>query len=146
MKLHWGHGIAIFYSLFVAVLVFQVIRSTAYDNSLVSEAYYKDDINYQQHYDKLQNTLSVGDDFKVVADKDAGFVELSFPSYHKDVSGVVYFFNPTSSGKDVKFPIKANAENVQRIPTAALSEGLWKLKVDWTASSKAYYSETAITL
>jgi hypothetical protein len=146
MKLHWGHGIAIFYSVFVGVLVFQVIRSTAYDNSLVSEAYYKDDINYQQHYDKLQNTLSVRDDFKVVADKDAGFVELSFPSYHKDVSGVIYFFNPTSSGKDVEFPIKANAENVQRIPTAALSEGLWKLKVDWTASSKAYYSETAITL
>jgi hypothetical protein len=27
-----------------------------------------------------------------------------------------------------------------------LSEGLWKLKVDWTAASKAYYSETAITL
>ena len=62
MKLHWGHGIAIFYSLFVAVLVFQVIRSTAYDNSLVSEAYYKDDINYQQHYDKLQKQLKVEDE------------------------------------------------------------------------------------
>jgi len=146
MKLHWGHGIAIFYSLFVIVLVFQVIKSTAYDNSLVSEAYYKDDINYQQHYVKLENTLAVAGDFKVVTDKEAGFVELSFPSYQKDITGVVYFFNPTSSGKDLKVAIRTDAYNVQRIPTEGLSEGLWKLKVDWTAASKTYYSETAITL
>ncbi len=146
MKFHWGHGIAIFYGLFVVILVFQVIKSTAYDNSLVSEAYYKDDLNYQQHYTKLENTLSVADDLVVTNNKDAGYVEIRFPDYQRDVSGVIYFFNPVTSNRDIKISIKTDTQNVQRVSTESLAEGLWKLKIDWTSASKPFYSETSITI
>lgn len=146
MKLHWGHGIGIFYALFVIALVYQVIKSTGYDNSLVSEAYYKDDLNYQQHYVKLKNTLLIKEDFKVINEKGTGYVEVRFPSYQKDIRGTITLFNPVSSAKDVKVVIKTDVENVQRISTESLAEGLWKLKVDWVSGSKPYFSETSITI
>lgn len=56
MKLSWGTGIAIFYSVFVIVLVFVVVKSTSIDNALVTDDYYKKDLEYQTQIDKQVNS------------------------------------------------------------------------------------------
>ena len=60
MKINWGTGIFIFYSLFVGALVFQLVKSFQYDNSLVVENYYEKDLNYQEQYNKIQKQPFVG--------------------------------------------------------------------------------------
>lgn len=146
MKINWGTGIAIFYSIFVLVLVYYVIKSTTFDNSLVSEQYYADDLAYQQHYDKLVNAQQLTEDLKIWNKMQKAEVELIFPAEVGPVSGLIHFFCPSDSGSDFKLPVRPDAERIQRIPTTGLRPGLWKVKVDWQADGKTFYKEQSITL
>ena len=144
MKFNWGLGIALFYGLFVVVLVGAVIKSTQYDNSLVSEHYYADDLAYQEHYVKLVNSKSLHEDVKVVRNKEA--VTLTFPQEVGKVQGEITFFCPSDSKRDFTVKVEPNAEKQQFISILDLKAGLWKVKVDWQADGKTYYKEETIIL
>lgn len=146
MKINWGTGIAIFYTIFAVTLLFAVVRSTHYDHSLVSEQYYADDQNYQKHYDKLVNASHLKEDLQIWNKKQAERIELQFPKDLKGVAGEVYFFCPSSSKKDFKLKVQPDKNNLQMIPTEGLKKGLWKVKVDWTGANKAFYKEAIITI
>lgn len=146
MKINWGVGIAIFYSVFVLSLVFQVIKSTGYDHSLVSEQYYQDDLNYQQHYDKLVNTQQLKEDLAVKRLRNEGLVEVKFPEELEKIKGEIHFFCPSHSDSDFKIPVVTDQDYTQKVPVEGLRKGLWKIKVDFIADNKGYYYETHIEL
>ena len=146
MKWNWGTGIAVFYSVFVLVLMFAVYRSTQYDNSLVSEHYYADDLAYQQHYNKLVNAQQLKEDLKIWNKIQKGEVELHFPAEFGQVGGEVYFFCPSDKQSDFRLPVQVDESRVQRIPTEGLRPGRWKVKVNWKADGKEFYKEETITL
>jgi nitrogen fixation protein FixH len=147
MKINWGTGIAIFYTVFVLAMVTAVIRSTYFDNSLVSDNYYADDLNYQQHYDKLANSQALEKDLEIAQNKAAGLLELHFPGNLEDISGEIHFFCPSKSALDFRIPVQPDDKNQQVIPIEKLKkEGLWRVKVDWKAGKKPFYKETIITI
>lgn len=146
MKFNWGTGIAIFFSVFVLSLVYQVYRSTQYDHSLVSDQYYADDLRYQEHYDKLVNAQQLKEDLKIEKTKESAALELHFPGGFTQLGGEVHFFCPSDQSSDFRLPVKPMGDGVQRIPTEQLRRGLWKVKVDWTADGKTYYKEQDIRL
>ena len=146
MKLNWGSGIAIFYSIFVLVLVFAVFKSRNYDHSLVSDQYYADDLKYQEHYDKLVNANLLEEDLKIWNKKQKGGIELQFPKELQNVGGEIHLFCPSDSKSDLRMTIQPDTENIQFVPTEGMRKGLWKVKVDWTAENKAYYKEEVITI
>ncbi len=146
MKINWGTGIAIFYSIFVIALVYQVIKSTYYDNSLVSEQYYADDINYQKHFDKLVNMQSLKEDLKITKQKNGDYVVLNFPDELAQVKGNIHFFCPSDSEQDFKLSINTSGSDEQVIPVEGLKKGLWKVKVDFEAGGKTFYKEEAIII
>lgn len=142
MKFNWGTGIALFYSTFAAVLIFAVIKSTTHDNSLVVDNYYEEDLKYQQHFDRLANTMAADIDFKV--DNQNHLVHLQFPMYAQQ--GEILFFRPSDKTKDFKLPVSTNASGIQIIPINGLANGLWKVKINWSSEEKNYYSEQTIIL
>ena len=146
MKINWGTGIAIFFSVFVLSLVYQVYRSTQYDHSLVSDHYYADDLRYQEHYDKLVNAQQLEEDLKIRLAADKATLELHFPKQIADHGGEIFFFCPSNQSSDFRLPVEPMGDGVQRIPTAELLRGLWKIKVDWTGNDKAFYKEQDIRL
>ncbi len=146
MKWNWGTGIAVFYSFFVLVLVFAVYRSAQYDNSLVSDHYYADDLAYQQHYNKLVNAQQLKEDLAIRNNEQEGAVELQFPAEFDDVTGEVHFFCPSNEQHDFRLPVQAGAGHVQRISTQGLSPGRWKVKVNWAAGGREFYKEETIIL
>jgi hypothetical protein len=147
MKFNWGTGIAIFYSVFVLAMVAAVIRSTQFDNSLVSDHYYADDLNYQQHYNKLVNSQSLEQDLEIAKNREKGMVELKFPGNLENISGEIHFFCPSGSRLDFKIPVQTDEKNQQLVPLQKLKkDGLWRVKVDWKADNTAYYKEVVITI
>jgi nitrogen fixation protein FixH len=146
MKIDWGWGIAIFFSIFVITLVFQVWKSTTYDNSLVEKNYYAKDLAYQEHYNKLLNTNALVKDLSIVELPQKQAVRLEFPADLGKPSGTIHFFNPAQSELDFNVEIAADTEQIQLITTTALKRGLWKVKVDWQANGKAFYKEEAVVL
>lgn len=144
MKWNWGWGIAAVYTLFVAGMLGMVIKSTQYDNSLVADDYYAQDIAYQKHYDKVANSLSLETDLVIALDE--GMVTLHFPRDLGPVSGQIHFFCPSDSKQDFLMPVHPSREYVQRVPVAAMKKGLWKVKVDWEAAGKPYFKEETLYL
>lgn len=144
MKINWGTGIAIFYITFAAILIFAVIKSTQYDNSLVSADYYADDLKYQEHYVKLTNSAALAQDLKIVTEAET--ILFQFPSEVGDVKGNILFFCPSDSKQDFTIAVLPNATKQQTVKTQNLKRGLWKVKVDWQAGEKAYYKEETIIL
>jgi len=146
MKWNWGYGIAAFYLVFVGALVFQVWKSTQYDHALVSNQYYKDDLNYQQHYDKLVNTRQLQQDLLIMEDDDRKLVKLQFPNELGKLSGKVQFFCPSASGNDFTVPVRTDDRGIQLVSTEDLRQGMWRVKVDWSANGTEYYKEEVVKL
>jgi hypothetical protein len=143
--MNWGKGIAIFYTLFAATMIFAVIRSTQYDNSLVSEKYYQDDIAYQQQYDRIKNSQELLHPLEVQYEKESEKLILLFPPHISTVEGSIHLFCPSASHEDVKYPIALEEDsNRQTLLLSSLRKGLWKVKIHWEGAGQEYYDEKTI--
>jgi nitrogen fixation protein FixH len=146
MKFNWGTGIALTYTTFALAMIFAVYRSTQYDNSLVSDHYYADDLAYQKQYDKITNANALKQDLKIANDQVTGKVELIFPENLGRVAGKIQFFCPSNSSLDFSLPLQLGANFHQIVSSAQLKKGLWKIKVDWSAGGRVFYKEERLTI
>ena len=62
MKLNWGTGIVIAFGLFMTFIlffVFKVQSNSKYDNELVTENYYQQELKFQSNIDKEENSKNL---------------------------------------------------------------------------------------
>ena len=144
MKFNWGTGIAVFYLLFMVVLLTAVFKSRSYDHSLVVPNYYEEDLKYQEQYDKLANTLAL--DTPLEINQEESKVRISFPSGMDAITGEVWLFRPSNAKADIRLPIQLGSDNVMEISTKTMIQGRWKMKIDWQAGSQQFYKEQTIVL
>ncbi len=146
MKFNWGHGIALFYIVFATMMIVFVVKSTFHDHSLVVENYYEEDLNYQQHYEKLANSKQLENDVTIKHDPGLENITLRFPKEKGNIAGTIYFYRPSDKTKDFEVKINLDQNFEQFLPVSELSPGLWKLKVDWQAGGKPFYKEKTLVL
>ncbi|MCB0704947.1 MAG: FixH family protein [Saprospiraceae bacterium] len=146
MKFNWGTGIFLFYSLFAGMLVFQVIKSTQYDHSLVVDEYYKEDLAYQAKYDRIQNSMNLPEPLRIEYDQEKELVLLFFPYPGEGITGEVLFYRPSTMDLDIQFGLQVDADGKMLIPTKLLTSGRWKVEVNWTFQDTQYYDEKAVDL
>jgi len=144
MKFNWGHGIALFFSVFVLTLVYFVYRSTQFDNSLVATNYYALDLTYQEHYDRLVNNRNLQDDIYI--QKTNSHLELVYPESVSAISGEIHLFNIVADKADRRIPIRAGESHRQIIETDGLPSGRWRIKVNWEGDGIPYYREETLML
>lgn len=137
-KFNWGHGIFLFYVLFVGTMVFVVYSSTQVDRSLVLDNYYDLDIKYQERYNAIQNTLK-DDQFSMVYAKNDEMIVVQIN--HEDPSGIIELYRPSNKSQDFIKPMTANTTSIS---TKELEKGFWKLKIKYSAMGKSYYKETEV--
>ncbi|MEM1322532.1 MAG: FixH family protein [Bacteroidota bacterium] len=146
MKINWGISIAIFYTSFMVVLLYFVFKTRDYDHSLVMDNYYEQDLKYQQHYDKMENNLSLKEELQIRYDGRQGEIILHFPEAMKDVEGQVLFFRPSTSKLDFTKAINLDEQYTMRVSTREVQTGRWTIKVDWTAGGNTYFKTSEIVL
>jgi hypothetical protein len=100
MKLNWGTGIAIFYGCFMLTFIGIAIKTTQYDVNMVKKDYYNDDINYQKHYDKIQNEKDLIEKVQINFDTETESVVLKFPKTLSLPMGKVMLFHPANNKDD----------------------------------------------
>lgn len=134
---------------FMVFIVALVIGCMKQDFFLVSKDYYRQEINYQQHIDKVNKTAANKRDVNLENKATAGYVTLHFPNPEKEnnrVEGKITFFRPSDARKDVVIPIDLNESHQQAINIKPLDKGLWKIKVDWTEAGEAYYNDFTLIM
>ena len=146
MKLNWGYSIAIFYAVFMVIMITMVVKASKQGVDLVQENYYEKDLNYEQFRESRALGAALKDQIQITMDSHSKSLEISFPKDHEVQSGTVTFYRPSSTGLDRNFPLELDKDYNQVIPTTDLLSGLWRLQLNWNSNNKAHHLEKIITI
>lgn len=138
-KFHWGHGITVFYILFVGVVVTALIASFSVDRSLVTDDYYATDLAYQSRYDKSKNSMQSPQLF-ISQEASTQITTIGFNT-DKSIKGTAHWYRPSDKSADFIVEL-TNRETT--VSTDMLLKGKWIIKIEWTTEGKTSYAEEQI--
>ncbi|GAA4767902.1 MULTISPECIES: FixH family protein [Flavobacterium] len=148
MKANWGTGIVIAFALFITFIlyfVFKVQSDSHYDHEMVTEEYYKKELNFQQQLDKSQNAYDLKEKLTISTQNDR--LQISFPKSfdHKKIKGKVSFYRPSNQKLDFEIPISLSNSNLL-VPKTDLVGGRWDITVDWEYNGVGYFNKQSVNL
>lgn len=143
MKFNWGHGIALFFTFFVAVTIFQVIKSKDYDHALVKEDYYIDDVELDKLMEKRHNAIALTG-LAIKQLHEQGIFRFIIP-HTKPISGMVLFSSPVDKNQDKVYPIQLAGDSMT-VDIKALRAGRWNIHMEWSDGEKGYVYEERVVL
>ena len=140
MKLNWGTGIVIAFVGFISFIMYFVITMNtdkALDHDLVTEDYYKEELEFQNDIDKENNSKSLTENLTWKKTKDG--VIITFPQSLEinSITGKVFLYRPSNKQFDFETDISLSNHNLL-IPDKRLLDGRWNIKVDWQYNGKSY--------
>ncbi|HKJ07403.1 MAG TPA: FixH family protein [Flavobacteriaceae bacterium] len=147
LKLTWPAGIIIAltaFIIFILSFVFKVTFLDEYHHHLVSEQYYKDELNYQQEIDEVNRGLALEQNIKL--SKTANGLNVIFPKEfdYKNIEGTIYFQRTSNNKIDFKIPIDLTS-HTYLISNEKLLEGRWNVKINWKANNTNYLYKEKLT-
>ncbi len=156
--MNWGKSIILVFVLFAGFIGTMVYRMTRQRVDLVSENYYQNEIDFQQHIDRVANARR-GPSYGGVARRvHAGPDSLAPITYQSDQQQVVFvlpvtlkkgeikFYRPGDREKDFRITIPADHPTRQVVPTKSLAKGNWRVQFTWSDGQLEYYTEERIFL
>ena len=145
MKINWGSGIAIFYSLFVVTMVYMVVRASQEDVNMVQDNYYDHDLNYEAFRKSRQEGMQVGA-LAIEYQSAERNVKIQFPQTSGNIGGMIKFYRPSDHEMDQSVKILVDDQNKMVVPVDQLSKGYWKILVNWDIDGQSYYKEEPLVL
>ena len=138
--MNWGHGLTLSFIGFAGFIIFMAVKSFDQNIDLVTEDYYRDELNYQQRIDQIRETKAQGMEAKVVLTK--GLLELTFPIAPE--KGEAHLYRPSDSGFDKHYQL-SQVESMAFDRTELL-KGYYVLKISWEVDGQTFYQENRIVL
>lgn len=143
-KFNWGHGLVIFFILFVGTLGMVLYKSFSINRDLVKEDYYIDDLELKALIEKKQNANRL-EGFKIDYESADRVIYIQFPE-GMSPNGNIQLYRPSDKSKDIIFPIEVDSKGKCVIPISNIDKGLWRIKLDWTDGNNSYYKEEVFTI
>lgn len=149
MKFNFGTGIVIAMALFMVFILQYVIRvqvDRKYDNELVTENYYQQEVEVNGIHDRevLAKRL---DHPVVITETNDGGISISFPEdfdFNK-ITGKIFLKRPSAQKLDFDMPISLSSSNLL-IPNTNLAGGRWDIIVEWSYNDSAYRNAQKLNL
>ena len=140
MKLNWGTGIVIAFVGFISFIMYFVITMNtdkALDHDLVTEDYYKEELEFQNDIDKENNSKSLIENLTWKKTKDGIIIIFPESLEINSITGKVFLYRPSNKQFDFETDISLSNHNLL-IPDKRLLDGRWNIKVDWQYNGKSY--------
>ncbi|MVM31757.1 nitrogen fixation protein FixH [Spirosoma sp. HMF4905] len=146
--MNWGKSIILVFVLFGSFIGTMVYRMTRERIDLVSENYYQNEIEYQQHIDRVSNAQSIqaGFNFSKIMTYLADQQQVVFVLPNRLQKGEITFYRPGDSRQDFRVNVPAKHPTRQVIPTKSLAKGNWRVQFTWSDGQREYYKEEQIFL
>ncbi len=146
MKFNWGFGIVLAFVAFISfIMYFVVVLSTndKYNPDLVTEDYYKKELNYQQEIEAETRTITSGMSPEI-SRTDRGLL-VSFPEKAdiSGISGTVFLYRPSNKQLDFEIPISLSQSHLL-IPNKRLLDGRWNIEINWQYNGENYLTKKEI--
>lgn len=141
--MNWGKSIVLAFALFIAFILWLVIRTVRQDVDLIADDYYAQELQYQDKINAMQNIQPYLDSIIVKRTNDQ--LQFRFPKpLLAGADGEIYFYRPSSIELDKRFALQADTSGIQNINVSQLSTGKYLIKISWTSGGNAYYFEQDI--
>ena len=144
----WGWKIVVVYSLFVIMTLSMVFYFMGQEVDLVSEDYYKQEIEYQRQINKISNANALDEPIGFNYLAESRTLTITFPEAQvgNSLKGKIHFYRPANADEDKEFIINPEDSGKQIVAVDSLSKGLWKVKISWSFGGKDFYDEKIVTL
>ena len=148
MKFNWGTGIVVGMVLYMGFIITLSTKMIGAKVDLVDNNYYELGIEHEQHIAKVKATQALSQPIDVKVNFSTQQLELTFPKEfgNQSIKGTVILFRPADKNEDVRKPLKLDSKLQQNISLSKLSDGIWKVKLQWNSAGKDYYYEKEIVI
>ena len=137
---HWGWRISIIYISFALSTLGFMFFSLTQKVDLVSDSYYKEELNYEKTIAAKRNSSSLSNE--VLFNEQQSAISIVFP--FPQVDGIIKMYRPSSSSSDKEYSFKTNSYTYV-LPIADIPAGLWIIKVTWKHNNTMFYNEHRYT-
>jgi hypothetical protein len=142
--MNWGKWIVvsfILFALFIGVLVTICVRQ---DISLVSNDYYKQELDYQHQIDRSVNTdrLEVKPEISIINNS----LQVNYHNFSSVQTGELKLFRPSNAASDMVFELKPTSDTLQVFDLTSQQKGMYKVRLKWSMNDKEYYLEKIVYL
>jgi nitrogen fixation protein FixH len=146
MRFNWGHGIATFFVIFVAIMLSVLFYSRTKTEDLVTENYYDEELKYQDRIDEIHQAAALGE---LLIEKQDGALKIALPDtlLQKGMAkGRAHLYRPSDARLDLIAEFNPSDSGKVSFPLDKIAGGMFTLKVYATATdSTKYYWEKALT-
>jgi hypothetical protein len=140
MKFNWGTGIVLAFIGFISFIMYFIIAMNTnkkYEHDLVTEDYYKAELNYQNEINKEQNAKSLEENISWKKTEAGILIEFPEALNAQNITGKVFLYRPSNKQLDFETTISLSNHNLL-IPDKSLLGGRWNIKVDWQYQGNSY--------
>lgn len=146
MTFNWGHKLTLGFIAFAGMIVYMAVQSMNTRYELVSNEYYKDELQYQQVIDGASRANQLSSKATVTQQNDELVIQLPAEMQQKTITGSLWFYNATDSKKDKKMALQVNDHGTQIIDRRLFLRGNYTVKLSWESNGETYYSEVPVTI
>jgi hypothetical protein len=147
MKFNWGTGLAAVYILFAIGTLGVVAFAVAQPADLVSADYYRRSLQHDSRMEAERNGRAVEPLLTLAVRSDPSAVEVMLPpAARAGVQGVATLYRPSDATADRVTTLAVDTSGRQIIDVASLPSGVWRLRLEWTASGTPYFVERVVHL
>lgn len=140
MKINWGTGIVLAFIGFISFIMYFIINMNInkdYQHDLVTEDYYKAELEYQNDINKEENARNLEKNISWKKTSEGIIIEFPKNLEIKNITGKVFLYRP--SNKQLDFETKISLSNYNLlIPDKRLLDGRWNIKVYWQYKETSY--------
>lgn len=146
MKFHWGHGIAVFFSIFVIFMLTLLYLSRQENIDLVTEDYYAEELKYGDRMEKIINSQKAGLELQTELLGDQLILSLPEKVDPSALEGTVIFYRPSDAAMDLKHTLILDEANRMAVPLKDFHPGLYKVQLEFKINDTAYFIEKNLNI
>lgn len=149
MRWNWGTGVVIAFVLFISFIMYFVVRTntdSSLEHDLVTEEYYKKELQYQQQLSEEQRSVDEGMEVEIEVFPEGLRIEFPASIPAEEISGRIELYRPSDKNLDRQWPLENIHDQVYLLHRTLLAEGRWDVNVVWTWKGNTYRTRKAIHL
>ena len=139
-KINWGTGIVLAFIGFISFIMYFIISMNTnkdYQHDLVTEDYYKAELEYQNDINKEENAKNLEKNINWKKTNEGIIIEFPENLDIKNITGKVFLYRPSNKQLDFEIKISLSNHNLL-IPDKRLLDGRWNIKVYWQYKKTEY--------
>lgn len=149
MKFNWGTCIVIAFAVFMIFIlqyVYKVQSNSNYDHELVTEDYYKKELNVDGERERKELANNLKNPIQFFDTKQGVIITFPDDFNYQDIKGTIALYRPSNEKLDFTMTIPTLVTNNLLIPKEKVASGIWQITVDWEYQNQKYLNQQALNI